>query len=307
MEGLRTEKEIMANWGSDKTPKVSINCITYNHEQYIADAIEGFLMQETDFPFEILIHDDASTDNTQDIIRKYEEKYPNLIKPIYQTQNQYAKVKRIGSFNNLRAKGKYIALCEGDDYWTCNNKLQKQVAILDNDLDIMLCVHATKVKKSNTEDNFSNVIKLSNKNKVFSATEVIVGGGYFGHTSSFMFRASVLENAPKWYFDAPVGDLSLSLLCSSKGLMYYLNDEMSVYRRGIRGSWTKRMKNPKNRILHASRSIKMYEEYNQYTNFKYNDEVKVRLKWYASEIVEKIEQYNTDFGQDKKRLMCYLS
>ena len=98
--------------------KVSICCITYNHEDYIADAIESFLMQETDFKYEILIHDDASTDKTADIIRSYELKYPEIIKPIYQTVNQYSKnTKILPTFLYPKAKGKYIALCEGDDYW----------------------------------------------------------------------------------------------------------------------------------------------------------------------------------------------
>lgn len=306
MDKLRTEEEIISRWSIKDKPKVSINCITYNHEQYIADAIEGFLKQETDFPFEILIHDDASTDRTQQIIKKYEAVYPSLIKPIYQKENQYKKVKRITSINNSKAKGEYIALCEGDDYWTDKTKLQKQAKILDRYPNVMLCVHATRVEKLNYKDSFSNNIKLANNDRIFEAEEVIVGGGFFGHTSSFMFRATVLEHAPDWYFDAPVGDLSLSLLCCSKGTMYYLDEEMSVYRRGVKGSWTEHIENPKNRILHANRCIKMYEDYDRYTNFKFEDEVNVRLKWYASEILSKIEHYNTDFNQNKNQLMNYL-
>lgn len=99
---------------------VSINCITYNQEEYIAKAIDSFLMQKTDFKYEILIHDDASTDNTANIIREYQEKYPDIIKPIYQKENQYSQgIKRVDyKFNYSRANGKYIAICEGDDYWT---------------------------------------------------------------------------------------------------------------------------------------------------------------------------------------------
>ena len=103
----------------DNCPLVSICCITYNHAPYIRQCLDGFMMQQTNFTFEVLIHDDASTDGTADIIREYESKYPDIIKPIYQTENQYSKgVKVSATFNFPRAKGKYIAMCEGDDYWT---------------------------------------------------------------------------------------------------------------------------------------------------------------------------------------------
>jgi glycosyltransferase involved in cell wall biosynthesis len=134
---LRTEQEIMRNWKGDSSkPVVSICCITYNHEKYIEDALEGFLIQKTDFPFEILINDDASTDSTADIIREYEAQYPNLIKPIYQTENQYSQGKKPNQeFNFPRAIGKYIALCEGDDYWQNSLKLEKQVDFLEKNKD----------------------------------------------------------------------------------------------------------------------------------------------------------------------------
>ena len=122
----------LRQYNSSDVPLVSISCITYNHCKYIKDAIEGFLMQRTNFPIEILIHDDASTDGTTDIIREYEQKYPDIIKPIYEKENQWNKGRR-GSlvFNVPRAKGKYIAFCEGDDYWTDPYKLQKQVDFLE--------------------------------------------------------------------------------------------------------------------------------------------------------------------------------
>ena len=109
------------------TPLISIVCTAYNHENFISDAIEGFLMQQTSFPYEIIIHDDASTDGTSDIIKKYEKEHPNLIRAIYQSENQYSQ--GIDFINSLfrMARGKYIAICEGDDYWTDPQKLQKQV------------------------------------------------------------------------------------------------------------------------------------------------------------------------------------
>ena len=126
---------------NNEPPVVSICCITYNHEPYIRDCLEGFVMQQTSFPFEVLIHDDASTDHTADIIREYEAKYPDIIKPIYQTENQYSK--KIGSinatFNYPRAQGKYIALCEGDDFWNDENKLQIQYDFMEAHPDYSMC------------------------------------------------------------------------------------------------------------------------------------------------------------------------
>ena len=112
-------------------PMVSVFCTAYNHEAYIRDALEGFVSQQTNFPFEVLIHDDASTDGTANIIREYAQKYPNIIRPVYQTQNQYSqKVPIIKTFLGPIAQGKYIAYCEGDDYWCDPLKLQRQVDFL---------------------------------------------------------------------------------------------------------------------------------------------------------------------------------
>ena len=113
-------------------PVVSVCVITYNHEKYIRQCLDGILMQEVTFPYEILIHDDASPDNTAEIIREYEAKYPEIIKPIYQTANQYSQEIDVGKYNFERAVGKYIALCEGDDYWTDPKKLQMREDFLGN-------------------------------------------------------------------------------------------------------------------------------------------------------------------------------
>ena len=129
---------------------VSICCVTYNHEKYIEQALKSFLEQKVDFKYEILIHDDASTDKTADIIRKYEKLFPDIIKPIYQSVNQYS----IGitnvtqRYNFPRAKGKYIAICEGDDYWTDKHKLQRQVAILESDRKVIIRLYICQKKLS---------------------------------------------------------------------------------------------------------------------------------------------------------------
>src|SRR5690554_6550272 len=172
MKDLRTQDEIIANWKGDiDKPVVSICCITYNHEPYIEDALKGFLIQETDFPFEILIHDDASTDRTADIIREYEAKYPRLIKPIYQVENQYSQgVKISAKFNFPRSQGKYIALCEGDDYWIDKDKLQKQYDFLKLNQEYSLCFHSAKI--INEQDNF-HFRGESIENREYSGQEIL--------------------------------------------------------------------------------------------------------------------------------------
>lgn len=132
----------------DSDIMVSICCITYNQASYIRDALEGFVNQKTDFAYEVLIHDDASTDGTADIIREYADRYPDLIFPILQTENQYSKglTNVSGTFNFPRARGKYIAMCEGDDYWTDDRKLQKQVDYLEANPGCSLCFHSAKVE-----------------------------------------------------------------------------------------------------------------------------------------------------------------
>jgi glycosyltransferase involved in cell wall biosynthesis len=137
-------------WDEHVVPLVSIVNNTYNHEGFIRDALEGFLMQKTTFKVEILVHDDASTDGTAAIVREYEARYPELIKPVYQTENQYSKgIKVTSTFQFPRALGKYIAMCEGDDYWTDPLKLQKQVEFLEANPEYVISYHDCKVIDEN--------------------------------------------------------------------------------------------------------------------------------------------------------------
>lgn len=135
---------------------VSIYCMAYNHEKYIRQTLEGFVNQKTNFKFEVIIHDDASKDHTAEIIKEYERRYPNIIYPIFQKENQYSQKKPIiSTFICPKIRGKYIAVCEGDDYWCDMNKLQKQVDFLENNPQYVACVHNTlryncRTKKTKT-------------------------------------------------------------------------------------------------------------------------------------------------------------
>ena len=168
----------------DELPLVSICCITYNHAPFIKKCLEGFLMQETSFPVEILIHDDASVDGTDEIIKEYADKYPDLIFPLYETENQYSQGKHneIDFYNYRRARGKYIAYCEGDDYWTDPLKLQKQVDFMESHPDYSVCFHRCKYydEKNGTfqEDHCSSVLNGHQEGIEISLND------YFNHWST---------------------------------------------------------------------------------------------------------------------------
>jgi glycosyltransferase involved in cell wall biosynthesis len=226
-------------------PFVSICCITYNHSTYITDCIEGFLMQKTTFPFEIIIHDDASTDGTTEIIRSYAINYPNLIFPIYQNENQYSK--KSGSiearFVYPKAHGKYIALCEGDDFWTDPYKLQKQIDELQKHPNCNICFHPVLKVNEATSKKDEIIANYGDLVKIFSAAEVIVGGGSFMPTVSIVLNRYVIENLPEWFMQASVEDYFLQILGSLNGGALYFNETMAVYRANLKGSWTNKMNN----------------------------------------------------------------
>jgi glycosyltransferase involved in cell wall biosynthesis len=231
-------------------------------------------MQKTTFPIEILIHDDASTDGTEEIIREYEALYPHTIKPLYETENQWNNGRR-GSrtFNWPRARGKYIALCEGDDYWTDPLKLQKQVEFLENNPDCSLCFHASKNEWATDPSKFLiyRPVKLPGDNK-FEMKDAILGGGGFMATNSMVFLRRHIENRLEWMDKTPAGDLSLMLLLASKGKIGYLDEVMSVYRIMVPNSWSYRKTGYSlmARIDIIRLNTKLFQNFDAYTNNQYS-------------------------------------
>ena len=253
---------------------VSIHCTTYNHEKYIADAIDSFLDQQTNFKYEILIHDDASTDKTADIIRAYEKKYPNLIKPIYQTENQYSKAGiSVDKINIDRALGKYIAICEGDDYWIDKYKLQKQIDYMESHPECSLCVHAGYVVSAANKKKQS-VNRPNKGDKSFTVEEVIEGGGELFLTNSMLFQKEFGHIRPSFLQNAPVGDYPLAINLSLEGKVHYIDEYMSAYRVGNSESWTgKIISNTEKIASHFQEISIMLDELNEYTNYQYNDAI----------------------------------
>lgn len=231
-------------------PLVAIRCTTYNHEPYIKDTLEGFVKQKTTFPFVAIVHDDASTDGTVAIIKEYAEKYPDIIKPIYESENQYSK--QDGSLTRImneacKATGaKYVAICEGDDYWTDPLKLQKQIDIMESDPDITLSFHSVyEIFETAT---YNNTIRKKISNRYYTGVE------WFrtrpSQTASFIHKIDILDsklynaiiNSHKFL----VGDVPLVLVCACSGKIFGLSDTMSIYRHNP-GGWSAVKRNKEDR------------------------------------------------------------
>lgn len=218
-ERVETEAPIM----------VSVCCLVYNHEPFLRECFEGFVMQKTTFPIEILVHDDASTDHSADIIREYTAKYPDLFKPIYQTENQYSKgVPISATYQFPRAKGKYIALCEGDDYWTDPLKLQKQVEFLEANPDFSLCFH-----KVNIDSNDSNDKNIFSHLEVRTYTSREIYNKWTIPTCSVLYNRKNVEY--KASREIVFGDIYLFLTVMRNGNAFCLDLCGAVYRRHANG------------------------------------------------------------------------
>ncbi len=215
----------------DKHPLVAIKCLVFNHEPYLRDCLNGFVMQQTDFPFVAIVHDDASTDHSADIIREYAAKYPDIIRPIYETENQYSKPDgSLGRIMNaaVDATGaKYIAVCEGDDYWTDPRKLQKQVDFLESHPDYSMCFHGAEIL--NTIGITPSIHCTDIEDRDYCATEVFER--WVVPTASIVYRKENVEAYPikhkEWIL---YGDIILVEKCCHVGKIRGFSDSMSVYR-----------------------------------------------------------------------------
>ena len=216
--------------------QVSIRCFAYNHERFIRQCLDGFVMQKADFRFEAIVHDDASTDNTAAIIREYAEKYPDIIKPIYETENQYSK--RDGSLMrimNAHTRGKYIAMCEGDDYWTDPYKIQKQVDFLESHPDYVMC--SSRFDKYWQE---SGVLE-EDPDKDFEGADYdlqnLIGGKWLTQTLTVMYRRSALDLKHYARYGMSL-DMILFYELLKHGKGYCFPEVMGVYRYHEGGVWS---------------------------------------------------------------------
>ena len=263
----------------DKRSLVAIHCFVYNHEPYLRDCFEGFVMQQTNFPFVAIVHDDASTDGSTAIIREYEEKYPHIFKPIYETENQYSKPD--GSLNRImdeaiNATGaKYVAMCEGDDYWTDPLKLQKQVDFMEANPEYVLCCHRYKIYNQNDgtwdKDYVHQLFEISPNGFSFSNQENFKV--WITKTLTLLIRQDALRKMPskkgfKYWRDV---HMNYYLLKQGKGFCMPL--EGSVYRRHQGGSFSALQLTQQRRI-----GMKIW-----YELLKYNQDDEILVTFYKNQ------------------------
>ena len=273
------EEEIIKHWDNSK-PLVSIKCITYNQEKYIAQCLDGFLMQETNFPFEVIVHDDASTDATATIIKEYEKKYPSIIKPIYELENQYSKHDdSLLRIIDSHMRGKYIATCEGDDYWCEKDKLQKQFDFLEEHVEYFAVGHLTKAIDANGDelsDSFVNSKPGEYKLKDAERWQL------FAHGSSWFSRNFMEILNDKEYdkflkVNCP-GDRKYPILFLQLGKLYVLPFVGSVYR--FQSCSTSFTSNAKNHI-----TINLYKECDSLSLYSSSVGLNINYEEYRVQII----------------------
>ena len=256
-----TEKKIITG----KTPpKVSVCVTTYNQEKYIRKCLDSILSQKTSFNFEIIVHDDASQDATPAIIIEYQKKYPDLIVLILQKENCYRSSKNLPLLNCAQAaRSDFIALCEGDDYWINNQKLEKQYGMMEMNANTTLVISPGRM-----EYNGRVLSKIhcwhGKKARLFHAQDVLDAVNQFAPTASYFLRKDILIQSLKTFSIAPIGDLFVEVFAGIHGDIVYFPEIFSMYRLQADASWSKRINqnktiNIKNYLLEMQKTIAIFD------------------------------------------------
>jgi glycosyltransferase involved in cell wall biosynthesis len=222
---------------------ISVCIPAYNHVSYIRQCLEGVLMQKTNFQFEILLGEDGSSDGTKEVCIDYKKKYPDKIKLFLNNRKNIIIIdgRPTGRWNFINllknAEGKYIALLDGDDYWTDPFKLQKQVDFLEQNKDFALCFHAVKIIDETNTSNIETPLYLNRPE--ITTIEDLCQGNYI-YTASSVFKNGLIKEFPTWYYKCSIGDWPLYLMIAEHGKIKFINEEMAVYRKHGGGIWSQR-------------------------------------------------------------------
>ena len=292
---------------------VSIVCNTFNHSKSIRNTLESFLNQKVNFGVEVLIHDDCSTDGTISIIKEYQNRYPKIIKPIFESVNQYSKGVDILAIQSRRVKGKYVAICEGDDYWSDDFKLSKQLDCLERSHN-KICLH--KVLKFDVSTNEQRGF-LPNYNLDSGTIEQhdfvkIITNEYSFQTSSYFLDAAEFKKMYscnlKFVRLFPTGDEPLLLYFSSISKVDYIDEIMSVYTCMNEGSWSNKYSKLSNKEIgmHKKRCYAAYKEFERFSNKRFHDSISKRIHDTKWAYLFLCKRYVSLFFYDPKGILAIL-
>lgn len=257
--------------------------ITFNHEKYIAQAIESVMMQQTNFDFELVIGEDCSIDKTREIVTGFAKKCPDKIKILLHPQNLGLQGRNNFVTTFKACQGQYIALLEGDDYWTSPHKLQKQVDFLDNNPEYAICFHNAIVFYEDQSQKPWNYNPVNQKE--ISTLEDLLPFNFIA-TCSAMVRKTTIGELPTWYTTIEWGDLTIFILAAQHGKIGYINEVMGAYRKHSGGEW-----HGLSRIEQLEKYISFYEKINCYLNFLYEQTIKASISKYSYELAMEYEKH----------------
>lgn len=280
---------------------VSVLCAAYNHERYIRQALESFVTQKVSFRFEVLIHDDASTDQTKAIIEEYARKYPDIIVPVYQTENQYSKGVRITEvYLYPRVRGKYVAHCEGDDFWTDAEKLQRQVDFLEAHPEYSMCAHGAYYALEDGTLKHDQYMRPFSESRTIEIDEILSQWRFA--TGSIMYRKELGAVSVPYRGDCVNGDFALVSYLALQGKVYYFNELWSAYRIVSIGSLNWQWKKDSQRQISVNNKlIAMLERIDDYSNHQYHDAIKSHIELMNYENCIAAKDYKSAKRQNKKR------
>ncbi len=256
----------------DNICMVSVYCSVYNHKKYISQCLDSLVNQNTDFRYEIIVKDDASTDGTSDIVREYSQKYPDKIVPLILSENHFQRGLGLVAFEKVyrMAKGKYMAMCEGDDFWTDPDKLQKQVDFMESHPDYSLCGHAAYYANEEGELSQEKFFRLEKGTGDLSVEEIL--GNWSMATCTLLYRKSCRPDVVfPFQGDCINSDYALMVYMALKGKVYYFDELMGAYRKGSSGSVSQKLQTDmdylkKRRLEFAA----MLDRIDQYTDGRYS-------------------------------------
>lgn len=260
-------------------PIIDVHLITYNHEKFVAQAIESVLAQRTDFSYRLIVGDDCSTDNTQAIARRYAEQDPDRIQLVFDpVHHGHGNKDRVGIKVLNLSTAKYVAWLDGDDFWTDSNKLQKQVDFLEANPDFAICFHNVSAFYQDGSKGPENLCPPDQRE--VSTIEHLLAGNFIP-SCSVVFRRSLYFEFPKWFFTLKMADWPLYVLISPHGKIKYLNEVMAAYRMHTSGAWS-----PRARSYHDVNFLKLLDHVDGYFDYRYKSTIDVTRARYYFELAE---------------------